>query len=92
MLVGRDIAASAKYSNAFTTQADHQNQLFLETRRGLQLVGNRVEETTIQSRIKSHAQLAMILIIQRDKPEGLHTSALLHFKGSQHFGHAANRA
>jgi diphthamide biosynthesis methyltransferase len=34
----------------------------------------------------------MILIIQRNEPEGLHTSFLLDIKGLQHFGHAADRA
>jgi hypothetical protein len=33
----------------------------------------------------------MIIILQGDKPEGLHTSFRLDIKWLQHFGHAADR-
>lgn len=46
----------------------------------------------IQSRVERHAELSMIIILQGDKPEGLHTSFRLDIEWLQHFGHAADRA
>ena len=61
-----------------------------ESRRRLQLLGYRVEETSIQSGIERHPQLAMVIVGQGDEAERLQTRALKLARRVQHFGHAAD--
>src|ERR1700681_1150868 len=63
-----------------------------EARRGLNLFRHRVEKAAVQSAIKRHPQFAMIVVIQRNEAEGLHTGALKLAGRLQHFGHAADGA
>ncbi len=64
----------------------------LESRRCLHLLGDWIQEASVQRRIERHAQFAVIIVAQGNEAERLHTCALILARRLQHFSHAADCA
>jgi hypothetical protein len=64
----------------------------LESGRRLQLLRNWIQKASIQSRVKRHAELPVIVVAESDKAERLQTGALILARWIQHFSHAVDGA